>query len=134
MIKKRQLINSAQSSVNRSKAFSCSELEIIVTILLSENLCHMSNYFLSINQLNLAKLAAFWSVEKILKVQLKVEQVANSFTELMKVLRVRGETLKFKWVYQAAQTQIARAMFCSELNINGLTAIAKAYTEVMICA
>jgi hypothetical protein len=131
-MKMRHLISSTQCLLNRSKAFMMSELNILVTILLSENLYHMSEYFLSQNKLDLAKLAAFWSVQKILKVQLKLEQVANSFTALMKVLRVKQESLCFEWVFEAAQIQIARALFSSDVNMDGLTAVAKAYSEFMV--
>jgi hypothetical protein len=133
MIKLRQVIASAEYLVHQSIASSQTELNTLVTILLSENLCCMSDYFLSHDKLDLAKLAAFWSVEKILKINLKVEQVANSFAALLKVLRVRGETYKYKWVYKSTQIQIARALFCSKLNMEGLAAVARAYTEVMIC-
>lgn len=92
----------------------------------------MSEYFLTKNQLNLAKLAAFWSVQKVLKVQLKVREVAMSFASVMKVLRITGEVKKYQWVQDAALIQVARAMFSSALDLDSLTAVAGLYKELVI--
>jgi hypothetical protein len=133
MAKQKLVVRSVQLLINKSKAETLSNLDNIVTILLSENLCLMAACFLAKKEFHLARLAAFWSLQKILTVQPKVQQVAESFAMVMKVLRVIGQSDNYKWVQEAAQIQIARALFCSELSMDGLVAIAKAYTEIMIC-
>lgn len=93
----------------------------------------MSEYFLAKNEVNLAKLAAFWSLQKILKVELKIRDVARSFSVLLKVLRVTGESTEYQWIQEAAVVQISRALFSSELNLDGLTEVARVYIEIIIC-
>lgn len=133
VLKMRQLTKSVKFLVTQSKAQKFSNLNSLVTPQLSKSLCLMSEYFLAKNELHLAKLAAFWSLQKILKVELKIQNVAKSFSMMLKVLRVTGESTEYQWIQEAAVVQTSRALFSSELNLNGLTEIARVYMEIMIC-
>lgn len=93
----------------------------------------MSEAFLAQKLIKLAMLAAFWSLHKILKVQLKVRDVAMSFANVLKLILLCGKVEKFRWLQDAALLQVSRSVFSSELDLGGLTMVAKLYNELMKC-
>lgn len=124
------LIQSLKKPKTKSKATS--KLFSIATIQLSKTMCFMFELFLSMKQYDLAKLAAFWSLQKVLKVHLKVRDVARSFTNALKIVHIAGEANDFLWLQSLALVKISRAVFISGLDLEALTEVTRLHKELMV--
>lgn len=89
--------------------------------------------FLNTQQHELAKLAAFWSLRKIFKVDRRVSDVAKCFENVMNILSLTEETNKFVWLQEAALIQVSTCLFNSVLDSDGIISVTRMYIALMLC-
>lgn len=92
----------------------------------------MFELFLITKQFDLAKLAAFWSLRNILKVERRISDVAMSFRSVLIITALNGESNRFKWLEGEALKHLTASLFNSNMNVNGLIAAAKMYHALML--
>lgn len=108
-------------------------MSALVTIQLSTTMSCMFDLFLETKEIDLAKLAAFWSLRKALNTSRSVSNIARSFANVLKILSVTGGADQFMWLQKAALQQLIRTLFVDELDLEGLTNVVRMYQGIMMC-
>lgn len=93
----------------------------------------MFELFFENHQFDLAKLAAFWALRKILKFDRTLAGVARSFGNALKIVFYTGGAEEFAWLQEAAIIQTARTSFMDDMDLEGLTWIIRMYHGLMLC-
>lgn len=112
---------------------NCTKLTYLATRQLSKTLTNMSETFLATRQFSLAKLAAFWSLEKALQYGRHFREISKSFSNVLHVIHRVGESKEFFWLLKAAFVEVCRSTFIGGVNIEGLISVMKMYEHCMIC-
>lgn len=92
----------------------------------------MFDTFFEMKQYDLAKLAAFWSLQQSLKFSRTIADIARSFANAMTIVFFVDDANDFLWLQQAALVQTVRTLFCDDLNLWSLTEVTKMYNALMI--
>lgn len=108
-------------------------MSALVTTQLSSTMSCMFDLFLETKEIDLAKLAAFWSLRKALNTSRSVSNIARSFANVLKILSVTGGADQFMWLQKAALQQLIRTLFVDELDLEGLTNVVRMYQGIMMC-
>lgn len=128
-----KLIKDIKSSLKTKEIKNCSRLFSLVTLQLSKTLNLMFELFFEKKQFDLAKLAAFYALRKILKFDRTLGGIARSFSNALKITFFTGETNEFVWLQEAALIQTARTSFIDDIELEGLTWVIKMYHGQMLC-
>lgn len=112
---------------------NCSKLTYLATRQLSKTLTHMSETFLATRQFELAKFAAFWSLEKTLEYGRHFREISKSFGNVLHVIHRVGESRKYFWLLKATFIQVCRSTFIGGVNLDGLYSVMRIYQHSMIC-
>lgn len=92
----------------------------------------MFDSFFEMKQYDLAKLAAFWSLQQSLNFNRNVCDVARSFANAMTIVFYDGTVDNFLWLQSTALEQTSRALFSDDLNLYALTEVIKMYKALMM--
>jgi hypothetical protein len=112
---------------------NCSKLTYLATRQLSKTLTNMSETFLATRQFALAKLAAFWSLEKALQYGRHFREISKSFANVLHVIHRVGESREYFWLQSATFVQVCRSTFIGDVNVEGLLSVMRIYQHSMIC-
>lgn len=132
-LKLSRLITDIKSSLKLKKVPKCSRLFSLITLQESKIFSLIFELLFEKNEFELAKLAAFWSLRKILKYDRNFSDVARSFTNVLKIVFYTGGVEKFLWMQSAALVQVNWALFIDGLDLDGLRCVIKLYHALMKC-
>jgi hypothetical protein len=132
-MKLEKLVKDIKKLVQIENSPKCSRLVSLATTQLARTLSFMFELQFEKKQFDLAKLAAFWSLQKILKFERNFSDVTRSFGNILKIVFITGSVDEFLWLPTGALEQVARTLFVDDVSLKGLTNMAKLYNELMMC-
>lgn len=132
-LKLKLLVRSIRKLSERKEAQKLSRLVALATIQLSRTLSVIFELLYEEKQFDLAQLAAFWSLEMILKHERKFRDVARSFSNVVKIIYRTSSVHSFLWLQKVALEEVTRTLFIDEMNLEGLTALIELYQGLMLC-
>lgn len=132
-LKLRKLVKSVKKLTRREEEQNCSKLVALVTIQVARTLSVMFDLQYDTKQFELAWLAAFWSLKKMLKYERNFRDIVVSFGNAVKVANRTSSVEEFLWLQEAALEEVAQTLFVDGVNLFGLTALIELYHGIMFC-
>jgi hypothetical protein len=91
----------------------------------------MSEYFMTIDSISLAKLAAFWALKKALKYEKCSSNVIKCFTNAINICMLSATENVGLWLPQTALNEIWKSTFYRDIDARYLGEIFQLYTALM---
>lgn len=127
------VIKKIRNCAETTKLKQTTKLASMVTIQLSKTLSSLFEVFLATKKFCLAKLAAYWGLWMALRFDRHFSILARNFANVFKIISSNHSRDNHSWITKIAFREISRSIFFDGVDMEGLTAVVRMYTGIMMC-